>query len=106
MGKRKNPKINEEEKKSDMIGCSYDYREGEYVLREPEYIKMKIKNAGCKYAQAAELMGISEQWLKELINGRAGEPSLWPYDAVINLCIVLGMTTRQMFFSWNMNDEE
>ena len=92
-----------EEKNECENGLTYDYSRCDCELVEPLYLRAVIKASGKHYDQLADELKISKAWLRELIRGRCSEDKMWPYDLCINTAIALGMTTRQMFFTWNID---
>lgn len=97
----------EEEKREERNECenglTYDYSRCDCELVEPLYLRAVIKASGKHYDQLADELKISKAWLRELIRGRGSEDKMWPYDLCINTAIALNMTTRQMFFTWDID---
>lgn len=85
-------------------GLTYDYKnDRHYVIASDEaldYLKGQMLRKGRTQEDLSAEIGLSKQHLRELLNGRDGMKSEWAYDMVINMCIALDFTTRQMDFIW------
>lgn len=101
--KKKPEEEKDEEKNECESGLTYDYSRCDCELVEPLYLRAVIKASGKHYDQLADELKISKAWLRELIRGRCSEDKMWPYDLCINTAIALNMTTRQMFFTWDID---
>lgn len=85
-------------------GLTYEYKKDlHYYIAGPaelDYLKGQMLRKGRTQEDLSAEIGLSKPHLKELLNGRDGIKSEWAYDMMINLCIALDFTTRQMNFIW------